>query len=239
MTVTTILFDLDGTLLPMDQETFIGCYFQKISANLAPYGYDPKQLVNAIWQGTAAMIKNTSEKSNASVFWDTAVSLYGDKIMQDKHYFDTFYETEFDKIKEVCGFNPAASETVHKLKKNGYRVILATNPIFPARATEWRINWAGLNPEDFALYTTYENINRSKPNPDYYLEIIKRFGIQPEECLMVGNDVDDDMIAEKIGMKVFLLTDCLINKNNTDISVYPNGSFDELNAYIDQLKTEQ
>ena len=36
-------------------------------------------------------------------------------------------------------------------------------------------------------------------------------------------------------MKVFLLTDCLINKGGEDISRYPNGSFDELKAYIDGL----
>jgi len=31
----------------------------------------------------------------------------------------------------------------------GFRVALATNPIFPAIATEKRIRWAGLTPEDF------------------------------------------------------------------------------------------
>ena len=239
MSITTILFDLDGTLLPMDQDVFIGTYFKKISASLVMQGYDPKQLVDTIWRGTADMIKNISEKSNEAVFWETAVSIYGSQILEDKHYFDMFYETEFDTIKEVRGYNPLAAETVHKLKSDGYRVILATNPIFPARATEWRIGWAGLKPEDFALITSYENINRSKPNPDYYLEIIKRFGVQPEECLMVGNDVGDDMTAEKIGMKVFLLTDCLINKEDVDISVYPNGSFKELNAYVEELRTQE
>ena len=36
-------------------------------------------------------------------------------------------------------------------------------------------------------------------------------------------------------MKVFLLTDCLINRENKDISVYPHGSFDELIQYIEAL----
>ena len=53
---------------------------------------------------------------------------------------------------------------------------------------------------------------------------------------MVGNDVGDDMVAQKVGMKVFLLTDCLINKSEEDISKYPNGSFDELMNYIESLK---
>ena len=114
----------------------------------------------------------------------------------------------------------------------GLRTALATNPIFPAIATESRIRWAGLSPADFELYTTYENIGFCKPNPAYYQEILKRMDLSPEECLMVGNDVTEDMIAARLGMQVFLLTDCLINKDEKDISVYPNGGFDQLLACL-------
>ena len=122
---------------------------------------------------------------------------------------------------------------VHSVKEMGLRVALATNPIFPAFATESRIRWAGLEPEDFELYTTYENIGFCKPNPDYYLEIAKRLGVRPEQCLMVGNDVTEDMVAKTIG--IFLLTDCLINKERKNIAEYPRGSFIQLMQYIDTL----
>ena len=49
---------------------------------------------------------------------------------------------------------------------------------------------------------------------------------------MVGNDTSEDMVAKTLGMKVFLLTDCLINKSNEDISKYKNGSFKDLIEYI-------
>ena len=113
--------------------------------------------------------------------------------------------------------------------------MLATNPIFPAVATENRIRWAGLTPADFELYTTYENSCHCKPNPDYYRDILTQIGADPAECLMVGNDAVEDVAAGQLGMKVFLLTDCLINKDGKDISAYPQGSFDELIAYIDTL----
>lgn len=235
MPLKAILFDLDGTLVPMDQDVFVNDYFKRISTMLAPYGYEPKQLIDTIWKGTAAMIKNSGEKSNEAVFWDVAVSVYGDKILADKIHFDEFYEQEFDKVKSVCGYNLQAKETVYKLKEMGYKVALATNPIFPERATRWRIGWAGLDPKDFEFYTTYENINSCKPNPDYYIEVAKRIGVAPQECLMVGNDVGDDMVAERVGMKVFLLTDCLINSKDEDISNYPNGGFDELMEYIKSI----
>ena len=232
MSIKAVLFDLDGTLLPMDMDTFVGDYFKRLSTKLAPHGYEPKQFVETIWKGTYVMIKNTSDKCNEEVFWQYAVSVYGDKIRNDKYLFDEFYEQEFDKIKAVCGYTPKAKETVDTLKKMGYKVALATNPIFPERATRWRMNWAGLTPDDFEFYTTYENINCCKPNPAYFIEVAKRIGVEPQECLMVGNDVSDDMVAAKVGMKVFLLTDCLINKNEEDITKYPNGSFDELMEYI-------
>lgn len=50
---------------------------------------------------------------------------------------------------------------------------------------------------------------------------------------MVGNDVTEDMeAAQKAGLNVFLLTDCLINKERRDISVYPRGSFEQLIDFI-------
>ena len=235
MSITTVLFDLDGTLLPMDQDVFVKDYFGRIAAKVAPAGYDPKQLVDTIWRGTAAMVKNDGSKTNEEAFWNYAVSVCGDKILRDKYLFDEFYETEFDKIKAVCGYHSAAAEIVHSLKEKGFRVALATNPIFPARATQWRIQWAGLQPEDFELYTAYENSSYSKPNPAYYRDVLAWLNVQPEECLMVGNDVQEDMIARTLGMRVFLVTDCLINKKGEDISAYPNGGFDELMDYIRSL----
>ena len=232
MKLTTILFDLDGTLLPMDNDAFTKGYFKLLAAKLAPHSYDPKQLVDAIWAGTADMVKNDGTRSNEEAFWKKFADIYGENALADKPLFDEFYEKEFQAAKEFCGFNPNAAIAVHTVKEMGLRAALATNPIFPAVATESRIRWAGLELEDFELYTTYENIGFCKPNPDYYREIAKRLGVKPEQCLMVGNDVTEDMVAQSIGMQVFLLTDCLINKERKDISVYPRGSFHQLLDHI-------
>ena len=232
--ITTILFDLDGTLLPMDQDVFVNDYFGRIAAKLEQQGYDPKKLVETIWRGTGAMVKNDGSKTNEEAFWEFALSVYGDQILKDKRFFDEFYEEEFDKIKAVCGYHPAAAQVVHSLKEKGLCVALATNPIFPARATQWRIQWAGLKPDDFAMYTTYENSRYCKPNLDYYRDVLTQLDVSAEECLMVGNDVSEDMIAEQLGMNVFLLTDCLINKEQKNIDAYPNGSFDDLITHIEK-----
>ena len=219
----------------MDNEAFTMGYFRLLAAKLSPHGYEPKQLVDAIWAGTAAMVKNDGTRSNEDAFWKKFAGVYGEKALADKPLFDEFYENDFQTAKALCGVNPKAAETVHTLKEMGLRAALATNPIFPAVATESRIRWAGLEPEDFELRTTYENIGYCKPNPEYYREIAARLGVRPEECLMVGNDVTEDMVAESIGMQVFLLTDCLINKERKNIAKYPRGSFNQLMQFIDTL----
>ncbi len=228
-----ILFDLDGTLLPMDQEVFTKDYFKRLAAKLLPHGYQADQLVDGIWAGTAAMVKNDGTCTNEEAFWRRFVQIFGEKALADKPIFDEYYRVEFQQVAEVCGCSAEAKATIEELKKRGYRIALATNPIFPAIATESRIRWAGLEPEEFELYTTYENTCYCKPNPDYYRDILQRLDCQAEECLMIGNDVEEDMIAESIGMKVFLLTDCMINKKERDISVFPHGGFKDLLQYLD------
>ncbi|MBE7074202.1 MAG: HAD family hydrolase [Clostridiales bacterium] len=238
MKIKAVLFDLDGTLLPMNQEDFVKAYFGGIAKKLAPFGYEPKSLINAIYAGTNAMVANASDKQNEEVFWDTFVSILGEHTRKDEKYFDEFYQNEFDEVKFVCGFNQKAKEVVCQTKEMGFRVVLATNPIFPAIATQKRIKWAGLNEEDFEFYTTYENSNRCKPNLDYYNQIVKMLNLKAEECLMVGNDVEEDMVAEKLGMKVFLLSDCIINKCGKDLSTYPQGSFNNLIEFIKNINNE-
>ena len=232
--ITTVLFDLDGTLLPMNQEVFVKTYLKYLAAYLVPYGYDPKVVADAIWKGTGAMMKNDGADTNAEVFWKVFESLCGNGARKDEPIFQKFYETQFQDVAKVCGFDPRAAEAVAAVKAKGLRVALATNPLFPTIATESRIRWAGLKPEDFELYTTYETCRFCKPNLDYYREVLDKLGVQAAECLMVGNDAGEDMITEMLGMKTFLLTDSLIDRG-LDITRWMRGSFPELLAYIDTL----
>ena len=233
MSITTILFDLDGTLLPMDQDGFTKAYFGLLAKKAAGHGYDPQALVDGIWKGTAAMVKNDGSCLNEEAFWREFCGIFGEKARLDEPMFDEFYRNEFEGARAVCGFNQDVPKAIELLKKKGYRLVLATNPLFPAVATRKRIGWAGLSPEDFELYTTYENFSFCKPNPEYYREIARRLNLKPDECIMVGNDVAEDMIAQTLGMKVFLLTDCLLNRKNSDISGFPQGNIQDMLAFIE------
>lgn len=235
MSIRYIFFDLDGTLLPMDQDHFIRTYFGALSSYMQPHGLEAKSFVETIWHCTGAMFKNNGLMTNEEVFWQTFTAAYGPEARQYEPIFNSFYHNKFSDVQSSCGFDPKASRTVRKLKEMGFELVLATQPIFPAIATENRIKWAGLDQNDFLLYTTYENSNFSKPNPAYYQQILDKIGAKSSECLMVGNDATEDLAAEQLGIKVFLLTNCLINKNNIDLFGHPHGDFDALLHYIQSL----
>ena len=235
MSIKVVMFDLDGTLLPMDMERFTKAYFGLLARKLEPLGYDSEKLIQSIWTGTAAMVKNDGSRLNEQAFWDKFCEIYGADAINDLPHFDAYYREDFDKVQLSCGFSPMAAQAVNRLKEKGYRVALATNPIFPSIATEKRIAWAGLSPSAFELFTTYENSRFCKPNLNYYKDILSKLGVSAEECLMIGNDVSEDMVAAELGMKVFLLTDCLLNKHGEDITKYDRGGFPELLRYIEEL----
>ncbi len=235
MPIKAVLFDLDGTLLPMDQDVFLKTYFGALTRRLAPHGYDPSAVIGAIQKGTLGMIRNSGDKTNEEIFWDVFTRELGEGIRAQSGEFDRFYAEEFPTLSHSCGFTPHAREVVDVVHQKGLLCVLATNPFFPHEATEARIRWAGLTPEDFALYTTYENSRSCKPNLAYYREVLDTIGLLPSECLMVGNDADEDMIAETLGMQTFLLCDCLINRHQKDISAWRHGGFDALLSLLHAL----
>lgn len=233
-----ILFDLDGTLLPQKLEDFIGAYFGLLVKKLAHMGLpasteeEQKLLGGAVWSGTKAMMTNDGTKLNEERFFETFYAVTGYNLLSRKPEFDAFYENEFQAVEKVCGKNPLVKSTVSDLKERGYRVAIATNPFFPLIANRQRVKWAGLDLDDFEFCTCYENSSYCKPSLEYYKAILEHLEVDASECLMVGNDVREDMVARKLGIDVFLVTDCLINADNEDIDQFPHGDWNDFRVFM-------
>ena len=238
MKIKAILFDLDGTLLPMDQDIFIGAYLGGLVGLLSPLGYDGVKVKDALWASTRAMMKNDGKITNEEMFWQSFSAVLGEDIRNHESALNEFYKNDFQRIKDILGQTPRAREIVDLAKSSGARVILATSPLFPKVATDSRIRWAGLTPDDFEYVTTYENSSYCKPNPTYYTDLLDKLGLLPEECVMIGNDVGDDMVAESVGIKCFLLTDYLINRKNVDICQFRHGDYTALEEFIKEIIDE-
>lgn len=220
----------------MDQEQFIKAYMKRICRKAAEYGYDPQAFYDALWKGTGAMMKNNGTAANSDVFWSVAEKMLGEGLREKLEApFEDFYRNEFDAVKEVLGQAIPSAELIASLRAKGYRLVLATSPVFPSVAVRTRLSWVGLKPEDFDYVTTYENCTYCKPSLDYYREILEKIGESGENCMMVGNNLAEDMVAEKLIFSVYLITDYLENPTKSCYNTLSHGSFREFCEYAATL----
>lgn len=236
MSYKAILFDLDGTLLPMDFDVFTKGYFKELTKVLCPLGLSPENVVSAVWGGTKDMVKNDGSKTNCDVFWDSFAKITGLKYDEFKEKSDAFYTREFNNARACTGENPLALDAVRAARKKADKVILATNPLFPMDGQHTRLSWIGISPAEFDLITSYEGERYCKPNPKYYLSICERMGVSPSECLMIGNDIEEDAIAASAaGMDVYIVDDCLIPSKLGREWNGKRGSFTEMLEMLNNL----
>ncbi|WP_417755277.1 HAD family hydrolase, partial [Senegalimassilia anaerobia] len=166
-TFRAVFFDLDGTLLPMDVDVFMKSYFRALGGYVARMGIAPDQFMAGMKRGITAMATNDSGHANAESFWpeflaciDLPEGVTADALQAA---IGDFYENEFGELGADVQPNPAAARAIEALAAKGYPLVLATMPMFPRRAVEWRLRWAGIDPAVFSRITTFENSTAVKP----------------------------------------------------------------------------
>lgn len=230
-----VLFDLDGTLLPMDEDLFTKAYFKLLAKKLCPLGIEPQALVDAIWDGTKSMVLNDGSDTNEHVFWNRFTEVTGLRWEPFDELTVGFYRNEFHGAKDFVGENPKAKDVLKLVRDKGMKAIIATNPIFPKAGQLSRLEWLGIDESEFDYITPYEELCYAKPNPKYYEAILEKMGLEAKDCLMVGNDEREDMYAAgSVGMDTFLITDC-VKKSEEYPYTGKKGSFDDLIEYINTL----
>lgn len=212
-----VLFDLDGTLLNIDMDYFLKHYFRKMVELAAKMGYkEGNRLVNQVWRSTEVMIADLDPKSsNEEIFMRDFCQSWPYSPEEITSFFGRYYQECFPRLEGFCSPFPGIPEMVNYIIKQDLKVVIATNAVFPMSALQERIRWAGLGDHDFELVTSYEIMHFCKPHVQYYEEIAEKIGVNPGECLMIGNDTGEDLPASKIGMKTFLVEDMLIDKGST------------------------
>lgn len=229
-TYRAVFFDLDGTLLPLDMDRFMGGYYLALKGFVADRGRDPEAFADALNKGIFAMAGEHPGVTNSERFWDVFLDLMGGAGDAEawNAMLNEFYETEFGQIGAGMPPNPLSAEVVETLRAKGYTVALTTMPMFPLRAVQWRLSWGDLDPAWFDRITVYDNSTAIKPSLAYYEENLRAFGCAPEEVLMVGNNTKEDLACMKLGMPAYLVTDCLLNPNGFDVESVPHGSMADL-----------
>ncbi|HBE79420.1 MAG TPA: HAD family hydrolase [Firmicutes bacterium] len=233
--IDTVLFDLDGTLLPLDMDKFIKIYFEEMGRKFYDL-IEPKKLASHIWAATEVMVKNIEPRANEEVFMEKFGQLIeGSDLRVFQQRFDEYYDQGFLKVREAVAESPAMQKSVRVLRDKGYQLTIATNPLFPRKAIYRRIEWAGFKPSDFSYVSYYELNHYCKPQIQYYQEVLQAIHKTPEQCLMVGNDVQEDLIAGKLGLETYLITDYLIHRTGEPIQSTYQGTYQDFLKYAEGL----
>lgn len=230
-----ICFDLDGTLLPMDIDEFMGSYFKSIARFAAAHGLDAERFMDALKRGTHAMAAHDDDATNEETFWATFAQCYGEGAHEVRELVGDFYEHDFAHIGDGFEGNPAVARIISKLADKGYPLVLTTMPMFPRRAVEHRLQWAGIDASAFARITSYENSKSVKPRQTYYAENLAAMGAAGADVLMVGNNTQEDLAFLDLGADAYLITDWLLDPVSFDLSTVKHGSMDEFEAWVDAL----
>ncbi len=203
----TLLLDLDDTLLHNDMETFVPAYLQALSGFMAQHSL-PAHFTQALLNATQGMFQNTSPNRTLKETFDQAfypALNLGERALRP--YIEAFYRESFPSLRALTRPRAGATALIQHAHRKGWRIVIATNPIFPRIAIQERLVWAGIAPDSYPL-TSYEEYHFTKPNPAYYAEILGRLGWPNAPLLMVGNDPDLDIRpAAQAGLPTWYVTD--------------------------------
>jgi len=202
--IRAILFDLDDTLLLNDMEVFGAHYFRALLAKVRPI-CDPTTFREALHAGMMAMMANDGRAVNADVFAGTFFPGVGCAREVLLPVLEAFYVHEFEALRIYTQPDPQARPLMELAFGQGYQVAITTQPMFPRSAILARLRWADVGAETFPydFITSYEVMSACKPHPHYFQSVMERLGRAPGECLMVGDSIDSDMPARKLGLRTF------------------------------------
>jgi FMN phosphatase YigB (HAD superfamily) len=205
--LTAVLFDLDGTLLDIDLDSFLREYFAALGPVVAEVlgRANPRDGLSAVIAGTEAMSLPHPGRTNREAFNERfrAMTQADLDLEQFALPFERFYREVFPGLRRDFAPMPGARRAVESCLELGLKVAIATNPIFPRSAVDERLRWADLGDLEVHTVTTYENMHATKPHAAYFAETAMMLGVSPSSCVMVGDDRALDMPAADLGMRTF------------------------------------
>jgi len=230
----TLLLDMDDTLLNTNISAFIPAYFQELVQALAPYAA-PEALMRGLLAGTNAMNANQDfARTLKEAFEEVFLPIVQSSRETLAPAIETFYDQTFPALRKLTSPKPEAQPFMEWARARGIRIAIATDPLLPLKANTQRLQWAGFQPQDFALVSAYENFSFTKSQPAYYAEILGQIGWADGAVLMVGNDMERDILpAQQLGLATYYLNE----KESADKNA-ASGTLESLPAWIESRLAE-
>ena len=228
----TLLLDLDDTLLNTNLDAFVPAYFQALAKELSPQ-IAPEKMFRALISGTRLM-------SESEDFSHTLEEIFNADFYPQVNVpqnelslaIEEFYDNVFPTLAGLTSQKPEAKPFVDWAFAQGYRIAVATDPLLPRKATYHRLRWAGFDPEQFELVSTFDHFHFSKTHPAYYAEVLGRMGWPDGPVLMVGNDMERDISpAQKLGLETYHVDDGSAVGSGPDAGV--RGNLQDLRLWLE------
>jgi len=204
--ITTLLLDLDDTLIGNEMDSFIPTYLSLLSGHNADL-VEPDVFTRTLLNATMKMTQNddpetTLERAFAAHFYPKL----GVSEIDLRDTISDFYANRYPELRPLIGLRPQARKLIEQAGQQGLEIVVATNPLFPMTAITQRMDWGDISTDEFGytLITSYESFHFCKPNMAYYAEILGRLGRRNNQAVMVGNDPKNDLEpARALGLAVF------------------------------------
>jgi len=205
----TLLLDLDDTLLENDIDEFLPHYLEAFAEEISSF-ISPDKFIKTLMMGTRKMQENQRPDCTLKEVFDSEFfPVAGLDSSRFRPMADRFYREIFPKLQKFTHPRPEAKALVEQAFARGYRVAIATNPLFPRAAVLHRLAWADLPAEKypFEVISDYETFHFAKPEVTYYAEVLAHMGWPSGPAVMVGDDIRRDLTpARNLGLPAFWIT---------------------------------
>jgi FMN phosphatase YigB (HAD superfamily) len=224
--LTTLLFDLDGTLVTLQRRGLELRFMLRAFRRFWP-AIPPWRFRRAFWKAATRLQTHGSDKTNYQVFLETLGTYSRADLSVLDRIVREFLVHDFPHLSDRFVPIPGAMATLELARRLGYRVVLATNPVWPLEAVHTRLRAGGLGDFGFDFISHSEVMTCCKPDARYYHQLLDRLQARGEECLMIGNDPRKDLPAKEAGIRTFL-----IGSHPPDPRMDASGTLEDLRARI-------
>jgi phosphoglycolate phosphatase-like HAD superfamily hydrolase len=124
--IKNILFDLDGTLLPVNQDEFVIKVMSVMEDELKKTDLDSTDFLKGMLKGIDTIVKESNGScTNEELFWTIFNKYSNIEAKKAKDFFVNFYNGAYLLATETVVYNTKIADAVTFLKNKGYNLVLA------------------------------------------------------------------------------------------------------------------
>lgn len=185
--IKAILFDMDGVLIDARE-----WHYEALNHALSPFGLEVDRDAHlATYDGLPTRTKLEMLTKSRSL----PRGLHGFvNRMKQRH--------TVDMVRQLCHPVFQHQYALSQLKAAGYKLAVCSNSI--RQSIELMMERAGLD-RFLDLMLSNEDVSKPKPDPEIYLTAMAKFGLAPEECLIVEDNEHGIRAARASGAHVLVV----------------------------------